>query len=74
MTIYRARERATVWVEALGRDVTLDPAVDLDDSNPEDAAVIAAWAGRGKLSTPNVESATAAPGERRSTRRRPADG
>lgn len=69
MTIYRAKERVTVWVEALGRDVTLDPAVELDEQFPDDAAVIAEWAHRGLLRSPNVESATAAPGEARSTRR-----
>lgn len=69
MTIYRVREHMSVWVEALGREVTLDPAVELDDTFPDDAAVIAAWKDRGVLRAPNVESATSAPGERRATRR-----
>jgi hypothetical protein len=66
--IYRARKHASVYVEALGRDVTLNPSVPLDDSNPDDAEVIKRWAGS-LLVAENIESATAAPGERRSTRR-----
>lgn len=69
MTIYRARERTSVYVEALGRDVSLDPSVELDDQYPDDAAVIAEWGPRGLVRCPNVESATAAPGEARNTRR-----
>jgi hypothetical protein len=67
--IYRARKHASVHVEALGRDVTLDPAVPLDDSNPEDAEVIKRWAGS-LLVADNIESASAAPGERRAGTRR----
>ena len=70
MAVYRARVHQTVHVESLGRDVTLDPAVPLDDQFPEDAAVIAEWAKRGVVRLDNpVESATAAPGEQRNTRR-----
>lgn len=69
MTIYRARERTSVYVKALGRDVSLDPSVELDDQYPDDAAVIAEWGPRGLVRCPNVESATAAPGEARNTRR-----
>lgn len=69
MAIYRVKERVSVWVEALGRDVSLDPAVELDDAFADDAAVIAEWAPRGLVRQPNVEAATAAPGETRATRR-----
>ena len=67
--IYRATEQASVWVESLGRDVQLDPSKEYDDSFPGDAAVSAEGAPRGLLRAPNVESATAAPGETRTTRR-----
>ena len=69
MTVYRVKQFMTVWVDALQRDVALDPAVELNDIYPEDAAVIAEWAGRGLVRAPNVEAATSAPGEARSTRR-----
>lgn len=69
MTVYRATERMRVFVASLGRDVTLDPSKELDDQFPEDAAVIAEWAPRGMVRQPNVEAATAAPGEMRNTRR-----
>lgn len=69
MAIYRVTQHMNVWVEALGRDVTLDPSVELDDEYPDDAAIIKEWAPRGVVRAPNVESATAAPGEKRNTRR-----
>lgn len=69
MTIYRVNQPMNVWVEALQRDVALDPAVELNDAYPEDAAVIAEWVDRGLVRAPNVEAATSAPGEARSTRR-----
>ena len=69
MTLYRSRNHTVVFVEALGRDVTLDPAVELDDQLHDDALVIKEWAPRGLLRASNVEQATAAPGEVRTTRR-----
>lgn len=68
--IYRANERMHVYVEALGRDVLLDPAVPLDDTYPDDRVIIDQW--RRLLTSDNIESATAAPGEKRTTRRKPA--
>lgn len=68
--IYRANERMHVYVEALGRDVLLDPAVPLDDTMPDDKVIIDQW--RRLLTSDNIESATAAPGEKRTTRRKPA--
>lgn len=70
--IYRVTEVGSVYVEALGRDVKLDPTREYDDRFPEDAAIIAEWAPRGLLRSPNIESATAAPGETRNVRRKPA--
>ncbi len=67
--LYRAIKHSVVFVEALGRDVTLDPAVELDDQLHDDALVIAEWKPRGLLRASNVEQATAAPGESRTTRR-----
>jgi hypothetical protein len=71
MTIYRAQEPMSVWVESLGREVHIKSRQELDDQFPEDAAVIKEWAHRGLVREVNpVESATAAPGEARSTRRK----
>lgn len=67
--LYRATRQTVVFVEKLGRDVTLDPAVELDDQLHDDALVIAQWKPRGLLRASNVEQATAAPGEARATRR-----
>lgn len=67
--LYRSTVHTVVFVEKLGRDVTLDPAVELDDQLHDDAIVIAQWAPRGLLRASNVEQATAAPGETRTTRR-----
>lgn len=50
-----------------GVDYHLDPSRDYDDENPDDAAVIKMF--RGHFESPNVESATASPGERRSVKR-----
>lgn len=62
---YRVPQMIVVTVD--GVDHHLDPAREYDDENPEDAAVIVAC--RGHFSTPTVEAATAAPGERRNARR-----
>lgn len=70
--LYRVSEEMSVWVEGLGRDVRLHAGQELDDQNADDAAIIKEWAPRGLLRAPNIESATAAPGEVRSTRRKPA--
>lgn len=51
-----------------GVDYHLDPARDYDDEDPADAEVIAMF--RGHFSSPNVEAASAAPGERRNVKRR----
>lgn len=70
--LYRATKQCSVYVEALGRDVHLEPAVPLDDADADDAEVIKAWLGRGLVRQDNIEAATAAPGEQRSTRRKSA--
>lgn len=49
-----------------GADIHLDPGKRYDTEDPEDARVIAAFPG---LFVSTVEAATAAPGERRNTRR-----
>jgi hypothetical protein len=69
--IYRCTQPQTVYVEALGRDVPMDPAQPFDDDIPEQALIVAEWGpkGRGLLFADNVEAATAAPGEKRTTRR-----
>ena len=54
--IYRVQEPSVVYVEALGRDVTLKPGTELDDSFAEDAAVIKEWAGRGLVRAANVDA------------------
>jgi len=51
-----------------GVDHQLDPARDYDDKNPEDKALIKARPGFFR-SYGDVEAATAAPGEKRTTRR-----
>lgn len=51
---YRVREEMSVHVKALGREVPLQPANELDDAFPEDAAVIAEWAPRGLVRAVNV--------------------
>ena len=71
MTIYRVKNPGSYHVEALGRDVNLSEADELDDQDPQDAEVITAWGPRGVLRAPNVEAATKAPGEQRTTRRKP---
>ena len=72
--IYRSTQPQTVYVVALGRDVPMDPGQPFDDADPEQAKIIAEWGpkGRGILIADNIEAATAAPGETRSTRRKPA--
>lgn len=67
--LYRATRTGSVYVEALGRDVHIEPGIPLDDRDDEDAAVIKEWASRGVVRADNIEAATAAPGEKRSTRR-----
>ena len=72
MTIYRTTQPLTAYVTGLGRDVPMDLGQPFDDEIPEHAIIIAEWGpkGRGLLFADNVESATAAPGEKRSTRRK----
>lgn len=50
-----------------GVDHELDPGRDYDDSDPTDAKLLREFPGF--FRTPNVEAATAAPGEKRTTRR-----
>lgn len=68
---YRATTHASVYVEALDREVALTPFTVYDDRVKDEAKIIRA---RPDLFEPEEpEAATAAPGERRSTsRRRPA--
>lgn len=66
--LYRATTHASVYVEALDREVDLSPFTVLDDRNRDDAKILKA---RPDLFVPDEpESATAAPGERRATSRR----
>ena len=67
--LYRARSRAVVWVEGLNREVRLDPAIPIDDEDEEGAAIVARWGSSLLRSDTQVEQATAAPGETRTTRR-----
>ena len=67
--LYRATKQCSVYVEALGRDVHLEPSIPLDDRDDDDRAVIKEWSHRGLVRQDNIEAATAAPGEQRSTRR-----
>jgi hypothetical protein len=69
---YIVTEDRWVWVESLGREVRIKPDAPLDESDPTAKAVIKEWKDRGVMYAPNVEAATAAPGELRSTRRKPA--
>lgn len=67
--LYRARRSAVVWVEGLNREVRLDPAIPIDDEDEEGAAIVARWGSSLLRSDTQVEQATAAPGETRTTRR-----
>lgn len=70
MALYRVRRASSINVEALGRVVDLDPADVIDTDDPEGAAIVAEWFGRGVLRADNtIEQATAAPGELRTTKR-----
>lgn len=71
MTLYRTTQPQTVYSTTLGRDVPMDPAQSFDDTIPDEAAIIAEWGpkGRGVLYAENIEEATSAPGELRTTRR-----
>lgn len=69
MACYRVRRPSSLNVEALGRVVNLDPADVIDTDDPEGAAIVAEWFPRGMLRVDNVEQATAAPGEMRTTKR-----
>lgn len=70
--IYRLRGQDRIVVtDELGDPTVLDPATPYDDADAHDAKLIARW--RDLMVAENsVEAATAAPGERRSTRRKPA--
>lgn len=70
--LYRVYDEMSVWVKGLGRAVSLHPGQELNDELPDDAIIIKEWGPRGLVRAPNVESATAAPGETRTTRRKPA--
>ncbi len=66
--LHRATTHASVYVEALGREVALSPFTVLDDRDKDDAKILRAHP---ELFAPEEpESATAAPGERRNTSRR----
>ena len=67
--LYRARKHALVWVPGLDREVQLDPAIPIDDQDPEGAAIVDRWGSSLLRSDTQVEQATAAPGEARTTRR-----
>lgn len=67
--LYRARRSALVYVPGLDREVRLDPAIPIDDQDPEGAAIVARWGSSLLRADSQVEAATAAPGEQRSTRR-----
>lgn len=63
--IYRPTEpRVVIWK---GTEVVLDPARAYDDQDPETRELIDRY--RPFFDSDNIEAATAAPGERRSTRR-----
>jgi len=67
--IYRLRDPDRVIVtDDLGDPTVLDPAQPYDDQDPDDAKIIARW-GSFMVAENSIESATAAPGEKRSTRR-----
>ena len=67
---YRATTHASVYVEALDREVHLNPYTVVDDRNKDDRELLAQYPELFEPDTDTVESATAAPGERRSTRRK----
>lgn len=54
MTIYHVTDATVVYVEALGRDVTLRPGEALDDQFPDDDAVIKEYAKRGIVRAANT--------------------
>jgi hypothetical protein len=68
MPTYRARRACILYVEELGREVDLTPDKILHEDDPLDAAIIRQYGGT-LLRADNVEAATAAPGELRTTRR-----
>lgn len=72
MTVYRGITEG--WFAVGDREVHISVGQEWDDEIPAHAEVIARWGGRGSevLRAPNIEAATAAPGEQRSTRRKPA--
>lgn len=66
--LYRATTHASVYVEALDREVELNPFTVLDDRDKDDAKILRA---RPDLfERVEDETTTAAPGERRNTSRR----
>lgn len=69
MALYRVRRNAVLYVEALGREVGLEQNQVLDSENPEDAPIIDRWPTYLRRDS-DVEQATAAPGEKRTTRRK----
>lgn len=67
--IYRLRDQNRVVVtDELGDPIVLDPSTPYDDRDPDDAKLIKRW-GSFMVADNAVEAATAAPGEKRSTRR-----
>ena len=67
--IYRLIGNDRIVITHNGADVFLEPGKVYDDDDPEAAELVRAHPGF--FEAPNVEAATAAPGERRSTRRKP---
>lgn len=67
--LYRARRTEILFVPALDREVLLDPNIPIDSDDPEGAAIIARWGETHLRADSQIEQATAAPGEARTTRR-----
>ena len=71
--IFRLRGQDRIVVtDELGDPMVLDPAQPYDDDDPDDAKIIARWRDFMVAENVDIEAATSAPGERRSTRRKSA--
>lgn len=66
--LYRATTHASLYVEALDREVELNPYTVLDDRDKDDKAILRA--APELFERVEDETATAGPGERRTTARR----